>query len=342
MQDSLFWMTPSLSIKEWSEVRCDGRDEEMYERGTIPGRLLYLAYCLSRPASIIAGLAVGAAFRSGVLARHFLFQVRRDAKIGEYVCSNGRETYLVSTNDDGVGRQVFSTNGLDFDKFETAAEIFRECRGAGAIDVLVDVGANIGTIAVPAVKRGFVDRAIAIEPEKNNFRLLRCNLLLNDIEDRVVAIQTAAGDQHSEVTMEISPTNSGDNRIRVSEAKGLYGEDKRPTTVVRIAPLDDVIEINQHALTARSVVWIDIQGYEVFALKGLKKQLSALPVLVIEFWPYGIMRAGSHLDELLQEVAGYSGFFDLRSPHVRRKISELSEIWSEFSNGNSQTDLVFV
>ena len=252
------------------------------------------------------------------------------------------KTYLVNTNDDGVGRQVFSTNGLDFDKFESAARIFREYRGSGAIDILLDVGANIGTISIPAVKRGLVERAIAIEPEKNNFRLLRCNLLLNDIEDRVVAIQTAAGDRHSEVTMEISPTNSGDNRIRVSGAKGLYGEDRRPTTAVRLAPLDDVIETSQLALTARSVVWIDIQGYEIFALKGLKKQLSGLPVLVIEFWPYGIMRAGSHLEDLLQEVAGYSGFFDLRYPRVRRKISDLSEIWSEFSNGNSQTDLIFV
>ncbi len=40
--------------------------------------------------------------------------------------------------------------------------------GRRGLTSLIDIGANIGTICIPAVKCGLFDRAIAIEPEPLN------------------------------------------------------------------------------------------------------------------------------------------------------------------------------
>ena len=49
----------------------------------------------------------------------------------------------------------------------------------------VDVGANIGTTTIPALLSHGFETAVAIEPEPENVRVLRMNVLLNDLEDRV-------------------------------------------------------------------------------------------------------------------------------------------------------------
>ena len=40
-------------------------------------------------------------------------------------------------------------------------------------DTFLDIGANIGVICIPAVKRGLVESANAVEPERKNFELLQ-------------------------------------------------------------------------------------------------------------------------------------------------------------------------
>ena len=59
--------------------------------------------------------------------------------------------------------------------------------------VFVDVGANIGTQTLYALKFGGFDRAVCFEPEPKNLRSLRINLLINDLTDRVSIVEAAAG-----------------------------------------------------------------------------------------------------------------------------------------------------
>ena len=42
--------------------------------------------------------------------------------------------------------------------------------------IIYDIGANIGVTCIPAVNRGLVKNAFAVEPETSNFELLKLNV----------------------------------------------------------------------------------------------------------------------------------------------------------------------
>ena len=66
---------------------------------------------------------------------------------------------------------------------EPAAEV-------SASDVVVDIGAHIGTFTVGAAKRAMNGRVFAIEPVPENFDLLQENVRVNNREN-VVTIHAA-------------------------------------------------------------------------------------------------------------------------------------------------------
>ena len=59
---------------------------------------------------------------------------------------------------------------------------------------VLDVGANIGTVAVSLLVRHGVERIVAVEPDAENVRMLRANLALNGVQDRVEIHELALSD----------------------------------------------------------------------------------------------------------------------------------------------------
>ena len=88
------------------------------------------------------------------------------------------EHFVIDTRDkSGGAKQIFATGELDFFDFTKTLELLQQHHGyLGIPTLLIDVGANIGQICIPAVARGYSKRAIAIEPEPHNCRLLRPTL----------------------------------------------------------------------------------------------------------------------------------------------------------------------
>lgn len=255
------------------------------------------------------------------------------------IVNSSSETFVVSTNDRTIGRHLFIHGSFDFEKFEAAIAAIRPDFKP---DLLLDIGANIGTICVPALKRGLFAQAIANEPEPFNFALLQANISINGLTNKVQAHNIALGSADgAEVAFELSPTNYGDHRIRVLESDGLEGEKDRKVTRVKCQRLDSTLKkIDPNS----TLIWIDTQGFEGHVLDGAKNTLKKHPPLVIEFWPYGLKRSGGY--ELLKKAiteAGYSRLVDLRKP--RSSASEatavsLDALYKELGEGGDFTDLL--
>lgn len=208
----------------------------------------------------------------------------------------------------------------------------------------VDVGANIGPICLPLLKRGLVARAVAIEPDPLNFRLLQANIILNGLTDSVRAIQCAAGSEDDQsLLFELSNNNFGDHRIRADALAG-GGQAGRNVIEVRGFRLDTIL---QDENTDKVVLWIDAQGYEGFILAGAKRLRTAKVPIVCEFCPFFLRKSGSFAclkDAIIG--SGYARLFDLNQRHpVEETISaaKFDDLFEKYDRGpDCFADILFI
>ncbi len=246
-------------------------------------------------------------------ARDIAFSALRSSSARHFVVDGAQESLIVNCRDDIISREVFRSGAFDFHKFERAVAVLRAHGLIGdQIERLYDIGANIGTICVPAVARGLAAAAVAIEPHPHNCRLLRANIALNGLHDRIGVAECAAGAADGgEVMLEVNERNWGDHRVAPAAAGSadLQGESSRPQIAVPLRNIDAIAA--EHGLP--TLLWMDTQGFEGFVLAGAAGVLAARPPLVTEYWPYSLRRVGGY-DAFHASIAGYRYFVDLDAP----------------------------
>ncbi len=147
--------------------------------------------------------------------------------------------------------------------------VFRRLRKG---DVFFDVGAHIGRYTMLVAKRvGPLGSVIAIEPEPDNFRLLRANIDLNRLEN-CITVQRAIADRGGYADLHLMHF-SGWHTIN----QGV----KLKTIRVRVSTLDDLF----CELKLGRLDWIkaDVEGAELRVLKGSSNTLARFhPNLIVE------------------------------------------------------------
>lgn len=223
-----------------------------------------------------------------------------------------KECYLVNCRDAMISKSLFVAGEFEFHRFIKVMNLLKS-HGyiKDKIDLLIDVGANIGNICIPAITRGYATESIAIEPDPLNFHILKTNIVLNTKEDFIKAYEMAAGAIDNEILkLEISEDNCGDHRISVTHSPGIYETGERKKIEIKSNTIDSIVKSNPSQTMLLHVV---VQGYEGLALKGAKKLLQSKPPILIEFWPYAIARAKS-LEALIESTKHYEGFYFLGHP----------------------------
>lgn len=282
----------------------------------------------------LAKLAVNSLMKTRI-RRHYMFE----ALPGPYaLAQHPKESYLVNARDEVIGRALFSRGDFDFAKFELASKLIYS-KGVFSSEkqnpLLLDIGANIGSICIPAVARGIVGGALAFEPDHENFRLLRINTLLNGVDDKIELHHAAVGDQRGYVRILRSATNSGDHHVEIS--------DEAQDGLVPMVALDDFAE----GLDLTNViVWMDIQGFEGFALAGARQFSAAGAPLILEIYKKDLVDAGSY-DILISilSASNYTSFYDLNDPAPEPQPlteSALHALADRLEAQNTFTDLLFL
>lgn len=258
--------------------------------------------------------------------------------------------YFVSTADQSVGRLLFMGVVPDGDLFGAFLALLGRLTGQPVLSgrTFVEVGANIGTTTLPALLRHDAGFVLAVEPAPECLQLLRANLAANGLDDsqaRVVAV--AASDSPGEAEFEVCSANSGDGRVRTTahnDGVDLYGEGRRPVVKVPLARLDDIIAAHKVSVADIGLVWIDTQGHEAQVLDGAPDLLASDTPIVLEYWPYGLRRAGG-LDRLA-ELIGASGrrVVDLRASARADQVVDVADVRSltDRYGNESYTDLALL
>ena len=173
--------------------------------------------------------------------------------------------------------------------------------------VFLDVGAHIGYFSVKAARKvGKTGRVVAFEPNPETLNLLRDNVSANRAEN-VVVEPIACTDREQMLTLFAAAFfNTG--RASLGRQNADFSRDGPPKEyTVRGRPIDDVVrELN---LTRVDVIKIDVEGAEVFVVKGAMNTLKRFhPKLIVEVIPAQLASLKSTPEDLIAAIkaAGYN------------------------------------
>lgn len=275
---------------------------------------------------------------SSVVGRNLLFKAQTK---NQFILCNTDEglSYVANTSDEEIARKVFTQRqSFDSKNLINSLKLIGEKR-----TILLDVGANIGTIGISAVGLGHIEKCIAFEPEPLNFRLLSTNVLLNNLSSKYELHNVALSDTDmAALEFELAPKNFGDHRIRRSDEVGLQAEEARKIITVKTDYLDHVC---QDLNLSNCILFMDAQGAEGHILTGAKSLIDATVPIITEFWPYGLKRADGlqkFYDAL--EASNYKYHYNLKEPDVQLPftIDNIKAIESKMGYEGRFTDLLFV
>ena len=168
-------------------------------------------------------------------------------------------------------------------------EIYRRAIKPGT--TVVDIGSNVGFYAALfshlVGERG---KVICFEPDPINFSHLRettrnfANVSLHNL---------AIGENNCRLKLFLSEKMNVDHRT-------YDAGDGRPAIEVDCVALDSFFPKEQSI----DALKIDIQGFDYYAVRGMKETLHRCPRLTMvgEFWPFGLQKAGVQPREYLAFV----------------------------------------
>jgi FkbM family methyltransferase len=150
----------------------------------------------------------------------------------------------------------------------------------------------------------------AFEPDESNFqRLERLTKKLGNVKRANVA----CGGKNENASLYRSKEMNTDHQVYES------GE-WREIVIVKMVTVDDYLRDEKDDI---GFVKIDVQGYDCFVWRGMKKTLcrSRETLVIGELWPFGLRKAGSSADQYLSEVENAGFEVGILS---REKSSDLS------------------
>src|ERR1700722_6587167 len=154
---------------------------------------------------------------------------------------------------------------------------------------VLDVGANQGLYTLLLAKLVHPGRVFAFEPQPLLYQQLVLNVETNRV-DNVLCRNLAISSSSGRLILQPGTLNLGDNRI-------VTGTTPAPGQIKV-----DAISLDENFADRKiDFLKIDVQGGEAEALFGARRVLAENIDLVVmfEFWPYGLIKAGSPPDVLL-------------------------------------------
>jgi FkbM family methyltransferase len=157
------------------------------------------------------------------------------------------------------------------------------------------VGTHIGAIAVPLARD--CRELVAIEANPNTFKLLEANVRLNALNN-VTLHNVGASDKEETLSFLLNRDASGGSKRMPATQRFFYTYDQPEVINIPAVSLDDLLGERTFDL-----IFMDIEGSEYFALKGMRKILARSRALMVEFLPHHIADvANVGIDEFLSVI----------------------------------------
>jgi FkbM family methyltransferase len=214
-------------------------------------------------------------------------------------------------------------------------------------DLVVEVGANIGTTSLP-LARDHGCRVLAIEPEPENFALLEANVRNNGLEAQILCESVAVAERSGAGNVLIPVDTSGGVELAEASAVGppLGSAEIRGVEPVRTAPLSELLREHRIDPSTIAFVWSDAQGSDGHVIATAPELWAAGVPLYMELWPAALRRHGT--DDVVADAVRYGFAAFIQSDRLiahetpaPRPIGELTRLMEGLS-GREQTDVLLI
>ncbi|CAB4558523.1 unannotated protein [freshwater metagenome] len=161
---------------------------------------------------------------------------------------------------------------------------------------IVDIGAHVGYYSLVAASANSSARIIAVEGSPENADVLRENARINSRE-HIEVLAAAFSDNHDPIRFQL--TEASDN-------SGRGGHPNSPT--VKVVEVDSVTGDELSLASGRRLlIKLDVEGFELAALRGLEKAIDASSEarLLVEFNPKCIRPTGVSPSAILEWLADH-------------------------------------
>jgi len=190
---------------------------------------------------------------------------------------------------------------LLMDGYEVATSSFlADLYDAGSI---LDIGANIGLIAIPLAKRvkDRGGRIFAFEPVPSNFQALVRNIERNQVTGVVTPFHLGLGETEKTAYIEVEPASKG----ATGTANILPDHFEFERLAVDVRSIDSLMAEGKVASDVR-LVKIDTDGYDLFVLRGSRKLLQQQrPIIYAELNDFCLGWHGQSIDDAIRFLHEY-------------------------------------
>ena len=169
------------------------------------------------------------------------------------------------------------------------------------IDLILDVGANLGQFATDIRNAGYQGQIISFEPVK------QCYQYLNSIADDTWQVENfALGDKNSKEEINISNKTVYSSILDVNE----FGKSNFSNSIeivdkqnIQVKKLDDIIHKLINDLNKKKVfLKLDTQGYDNRVIRGALQTLKHVQILQTEISCKGIYKGTPSVTQRLDEL----------------------------------------
>ena len=228
----------------------------------------------------------------------------------------GDDVFLLPTLIDP--RLFVNASRSDFTVLERAAAVLRDAGRLTGQETLIDIGAHIGTTTISALTGGSFLRAVSIEPDPDHLPLLRANVALNQLDERVTVIAAGVSDTQQQQHRFAQGSRKEDS-YRWMKGR-LVDETSAASVTVATVTLDGLAEEGVIDPATTGLLWFDCGRCEEQALQSAAVFLEHRVPLVFTLRQRQFTEPGNPLLARLRET--YEHAVDLRSPSLADPVSE--------------------
>jgi FkbM family methyltransferase len=179
---------------------------------------------------------------------------------------------------DQQGLKLFKNlkSGFSLSSYQILENVAHHCNDIGTV---IDVGANQGQFALATTHKFPNAKIISFEPLPDLYARFNANVQGNK---NITAYNLALGNETGTIDFYRNEHSHASSVLPISheQVAALPETSKTAKTQVKISKLDDVVQASE--LIGKTLLKLDVQGYEKNVLEGAPKLLSAVDFVLFE------------------------------------------------------------